>query len=185
MSGKPKYKIGSKYGMLTIISDSGKRQKGSGNVIWICECECGKHVERSSESLHNSKRLGCISSCGCYVDPMQKACGKRLAQNNIRLSRMKDALGCIDGTTMQGIKRMNLNKNNRSGYRGVSILKDGRYRAGLQLRGYCYSKEFTTLEEAIAQRQKWEKLYIDPIIKDYEEEHGTYRGKKPRKKGFN
>lgn len=53
--------IGQKFGMLTVIKDSGKRTNDRG-IIWLCKCDCGKAKEVSSKLLRNEKKP---RSCGC------------------------------------------------------------------------------------------------------------------------
>lgn len=52
-----------KFGHLIVLKDSNKRlQTGSGtNVIWICQCDCGKIIEIPGGKLQS----GHTSSCGC------------------------------------------------------------------------------------------------------------------------
>ena len=55
--------IGKKFGHLTILKDTGKRQQvGNGtNVIWQCKCDCGNIVEVTGGHLNS----GHTQSCGC------------------------------------------------------------------------------------------------------------------------
>ena len=53
--------IGTKFGRLTVIGDSGKRTS-SGNILWDCLCDCGNHRLNKKSDL----RRGCVLSCGCY-----------------------------------------------------------------------------------------------------------------------
>ena len=57
---------GEKYGRLTAIRPTEKRQNGK--VVWLCECECG------NETLVTSNRLrsGNTSSCGCLYTETRK-----------------------------------------------------------------------------------------------------------------
>lgn len=50
-----------KYGLLTVICDTGKRGRG-GDVIWLCRCDCGRTVEKTSRYLHQDIK---VHSCGC------------------------------------------------------------------------------------------------------------------------
>ena len=166
MAGKPKYKIGSKWGYLTIIEDTGKRNKG-GNVIWVCQCKCGKKVIRASDSLYECKYHKLNSSCGCMIS---KAIGKREADNPIRKEKAREGLGQIDGTTMQGIDRKTMNKNNKSGVRGVHwASRQKKWRACLELRGVQYRKDFDNKEDAIKYRKYLEEKYFEPIKERYKE----------------
>ena len=58
--GVLKNEIGSKYGKLTVISRSDKAIK-SGNIWWVCKCECGNTIIARGDRL----RSGQTSSCGC------------------------------------------------------------------------------------------------------------------------
>lgn len=52
--------IGQRVGKLTIVA---KHSEGNGNVIWLCQCECGKQVTRKTNYLRYNRRQ--IQSCGC------------------------------------------------------------------------------------------------------------------------
>lgn len=54
--------IGKKFGYLTVIKDSGKRDK-SGNALWECQCDCGNIIYVSTSNL-TRENSGTIS-CGC------------------------------------------------------------------------------------------------------------------------
>ncbi len=51
---------GNRYGLLTVIGDSGART-GNGGVIWLCRCDCGQIIAVSSDSL----RFNHKHHCGC------------------------------------------------------------------------------------------------------------------------
>lgn len=52
---------GQKFDKLTVIKDSGERDKG-GSVIWLCKCDCGNSVTRTTTVLNSNH----THSCGCY-----------------------------------------------------------------------------------------------------------------------
>lgn len=54
--------IGMKFGRITVISESNKRNK-CGHVYWDCICDCGKRKTISGSAL----RLGKTNSCGCLA----------------------------------------------------------------------------------------------------------------------
>jgi hypothetical protein len=59
---------GEKYGRLTVLEDTGKRNK-CGHVIWECLCECGNVVDVESHCLKNNN----TKSCGCLnIDRITK-----------------------------------------------------------------------------------------------------------------
>lgn len=51
---------GQKFGRLTALYPTDKRDR-SKNVVWVCQCECGKITEVGSGRL----RSGSTNSCGC------------------------------------------------------------------------------------------------------------------------
>jgi len=51
--------IGKKFGMLTVVSEFDKNK--SGNVRWLCRCDCGKESIVVGSKLRN----GHTKSCGC------------------------------------------------------------------------------------------------------------------------
>lgn len=61
-SVSPQYKdlTNQKIGMLTVISPTEYRSP-NGNVIWLCECECGRYKNVSSDRLLQHS----IFNCGC------------------------------------------------------------------------------------------------------------------------
>jgi hypothetical protein len=52
---------GQKFFRLTVIEDTGKRTRFK-NVIWLCQCSCGKFKEVPSQRLV----IGDTKSCGCW-----------------------------------------------------------------------------------------------------------------------
>lgn len=160
MAGKEKMHPGEKYGYLTIIEDTGKRNN-HGNIIWRLKCECGNEILRASDSIMQSVCGHHVISCGCKKD---KSVGKRLANDPKRIELARKSLGQIDGTTMQGIDRKNMNKNNKSGVRGVHFSqRDQKWRAGIEIRGVQYRKNFDRFEDACKYRQYLEERYFEPI----------------------
>lgn len=53
---------GEKLGKLTVIVDSGLRNK-RGSILWLCKCDCGKQVKRTGDYLRRKK----TPSCGCAI----------------------------------------------------------------------------------------------------------------------
>lgn len=59
------YLVGSRFGMLTVVKDSGKRNS-SQTVVWECVCDCGGTAERTTSVLRNvGKYRTSEASCGC------------------------------------------------------------------------------------------------------------------------
>jgi hypothetical protein len=60
MNHQVKDRTGFRYGRLTVIRFSEERK--SGGVCWVCECDCGKEIIVSANSLATGNTV----SCGCY-----------------------------------------------------------------------------------------------------------------------
>lgn len=58
-------KIGNKYGRLTVLSDSGKRNNRE--IVWECRCDCGNTHYVPGTSL----RRGSTKSCGCLKKELE------------------------------------------------------------------------------------------------------------------
>lgn len=167
MTGKPKMHVGSKYGHLTIIGDTGERNR-NGSVVWACKCDCGNVVIRSSNSIKNSMTKGHTVSCNCKRD---KDILKKFKDDPKRKELARKSLHQIDGTTLQSIGKQKMRKNNTSGYRGVGYCKRNKvWRARLYLRGVEYCKNFKKKEDAIKYRAHLEETLIKPIFDKAREE---------------
>ncbi len=51
---------GQKFGRLTALRPTGERRRGQ--IVWACQCDCGKFPHIPSYHLHS----GVTTSCGCY-----------------------------------------------------------------------------------------------------------------------
>ena len=67
--------LGQKFGKLTVIEKTDKRNSGA--IVWKCKCECGKITYVRSTSL----KSGDVKSCGCSqeIDITNKHFGKLIA----------------------------------------------------------------------------------------------------------
>ena len=55
-----KHEIGNRYGRLTVLENIGRSK--SGNVLWLCKCDCGNEIIANGSNLRN----GHTKSCGCF-----------------------------------------------------------------------------------------------------------------------
>ena len=62
--------VGQRFGRLTVIAMSQKRQNG--RILWECRCDCGNTVLAPKSSLKN----GTTQSCGCLHKEIMKAQGR-------------------------------------------------------------------------------------------------------------
>ena len=121
---------GQKFGRLEVLSEVAKRDK-RGSVIWLCQCECGNQKELSENSLVHGK----ARSCGCYAKQHRKIIYQQLHM--------------IDGTCVEILEKRKQRKDNSSGFRGIVITEQNKYKAyiGFQRKRY-YLGTFDTFEEA-------------------------------------
>ena len=91
-----------KYGMLTVISETDKRDK-YGYSYWLCLCDCGNYTEVQRKHLRTNKRP---RSCGCLV--------KKHGMYGSREYR-------IWGGIMQRCTNQNNTNYNNYGGRGISV----------------------------------------------------------------
>lgn len=177
-----KYIAGERFGMAVLVCETDKRNK-SGAVFWKMKCDCGNTFFRSTESLRQSKRRGCIVSCGCFQREISRQIGKREWWNPKRIEEARKSLGQIDGTTMQGINRLSVNRNNTTGHIGVGWDKRRqKYRARIMIRGKDIELGYyDKLDDAIKARKEGERKYFDPIREEYEEANGKYRSIEKKK----
>lgn len=63
--GRPAINIvGQRFGYLTVLSRKGTACGASKVSTWLCQCDCGKTIVRTSQGLRKA-RPGTIISCGC------------------------------------------------------------------------------------------------------------------------
>ena len=68
--------LNQKFNLLTVIEPTDQRRSG-GDVVWKCQCECGKITYASASELRNNR----IKSCGC-LKSLGEANIKSLLDNN-------------------------------------------------------------------------------------------------------
>lgn len=132
---------GKRYGRLIVVKKTGKKARSKENV-YLCKCDCGNTVEVRSGLLSQGRK----KSCGClYRDT-------RISN----MDRLNKAKKYVDGVHV-GAFDGRFNKNNTSGFKGVSK-HNGGYRAKITVKGHThYGKTRTTKEEAYKDRLKLEE----------------------------
>ena len=111
--------IGKRYGRLIVVKKTGKKARGKENV-YLCKCDCGNTVEVRSGLLSQGRK----KSCGClYRDT-------RISN----MDRLNKAKKYVDGVHV-GAFDGRFNKNNTSGFKGVSK-HNGGYRAKITVKGH-------------------------------------------------
>lgn len=140
---------GQRFGRLVVDYPTDKRDKKS-SVIWFCSCDCGQQVDVSADRL----LYGSYRSCGCL---------KKESQQTIF-----EKLHFVDGTCIEWLEKRKERSDNTSGFRGVYLMKNGTYRAGIGLRGQRFHLGvYKHFEEAVAARIAAETVLHDGFIKAY------------------
>lgn len=75
--GSYKDLTGQKFGMLTALQDTGRRNKHR-RAIWKCKCDCGKIIEVSSQNLLSFGTM----SCGCLSSSEGENIIENILKNN-------------------------------------------------------------------------------------------------------
>ena len=121
-----------------------------GSVIWACQCVCKEVAYVSADNLIS----GNTKSCGCLKD-----------KHNLN---MNTTLHFIDGTCVEWLEKRKHRSDNKSGFRGVSKIRDDRFRVTIGFKGKNYHRGyFSTLEEAIEERLKAEEELYEPFIQEF------------------
>ena len=85
---------GQKFGYLTVIKDSGKRD-ANGTVKWQCKCDCGNYHLVATTNLINGNTV----SCGCVVSYYERLIEEILKESKINYIKQKTFNGCINPET--------------------------------------------------------------------------------------
>lgn len=137
--GKAKNIQGMKFGFLTALEPTGKRDRK--DVVWICECRCGKRIELPATRLLTHNTL----SCGCILK-----------------EHMNRANRYIDNTSLrQSLDETVISTRSESGYIGVTK-KRGKWQAHITYKKKRYNLgTYTKLEDAVKARAKGKALILD------------------------
>jgi len=148
-------KPGEKYGKLTVLEPTEKRSCRA--IIWRCRCECGNIIETRSTLLKN----GQSTNCGC----VKKANDKE---------NFTKALNYVDDTCIEFLEKMDVPlKNSKSGVRGVSLIRDGRYKVELTFRKKrYYLGTFRELDDAVKARKEAE-IMVEEYLEKYHAEKAS------------
>lgn len=79
---------GTKFGKLTVLELSSKREKGE--TFYTCRCECGNQCEIRRSSLTSNK----TQSCGCIKSKGEAKISQILKQNDINFEQQKKFEDC-------------------------------------------------------------------------------------------
>lgn len=151
-----------KFGRLTAIRRTDKRDKITGSIIWECRCDCGNTIYAAANAL----QAGNTTSCGCYK--------KEVVRSNMKKNREKSY---IDGTSINAITNK-VRSDNTSGVKGIywnKRQKNWVVRIGFKGKRY-YIGAFKDLEDAKKARKEAEEKLYKPFLEEIKE--GVDDGKK-------
>lgn len=142
---------GRHFGSLTALYPTDRRDE-KGSVYWHCRCACGRETEVTADGL----AWGNYRSCGCRKEEAQEKISQQLTR--------------IDGTCVEFLEHRKYRSDNKSGFRGVFRLKDGKFRVSIGFKGERYNLgTFDTFEKAVSARLEAEHLIHDGFLKAYYE----------------
>lgn len=137
---------GKVFGRLTVRKDVGRDRFGQ--VLWECECVCGKKVIARGGDL----RSGNTKSCGCW--DIERAVATIRKQT-------------INHSNPASIKTKKLSVANTSGVRGVCPTKRGTWRAYIGHKGqHIFLGEYSRFDDAVKARKRGEEKYFTPVLEE-------------------
>lgn len=140
---------GYRIGRLTVLYATGERSY-KGSVYWHCRCDCGNEVDISEDSLMH----GGYKSCGCLQSENRK--------------KICTQLHIMDGTCIEMLEKRKYRRDNTSGFRGVTRMKNGRFRAYIGFKGKRYYIGcFEQYDEAVDARIEAEELIHGGFLQAY------------------
>ena len=150
--------INQKFGLLTVLRETGERK--SNRVVWECQCECGNLIKVSSDSLVRGYRL----SCGCLKESYGiKQIKELLTSNNFNFTTEKTFETCVFPET-QGILRFDIWVNN-----SYLVEYDGeqhyKYTINPKVKTWNNEKHFIELQKRDIFKNEWCKKNNIPLIR--------------------
>lgn len=121
------------FGRLTVLRPA---PSAGERAMWRCRCSCGRELDVAASSLTR----GLSTSCGCRNREVGEAMHDHLHyENDTCVERLREAL------RTEG--------KNKAGFRGLSLLPSGSYRAAITFRGvHYYLGVYRAFEDAVAAR---------------------------------
>lgn len=149
---------GQRFGRLTVVgpAELPKVQANGQRLGWRCRCDCGKEIVLSRKDLVSGKVL----SCGCLL-------------REASTSRLPEAVGQVDGTTLSAIRpERGANRNSKSGVKGVYWSdREGCWIAKITFRRRSITiGRFSDITRAIEARKAAEEAIFAPILAEYDKE---------------
>ena len=163
---------GERFGRLTAIYPTEKRDKSNGAVIWICKCDCGNYKEAAYSVLIS----GGVKSCGCLGKENSVKNGKIAGDNVAKVH-------CVQNTNIKNLTSK-IPKNNTSGIKGVTWCKDrNKWAAQIGFKGKNYHLgRYDKKEDAAKIRRIAEENLFTSFLDWYAENYPEQWRKMQKKK---
>lgn len=155
---------GQRFGRLTAMKPTEKRDNGY--IVWKCICDCGKETYVNSHNLIRKNTF----SCGCLNSEQAK-------DNAFKNLSEFHKENFVAGTRIDCINNNKLNKNNTTGYKGVHLRKkDGKYIAQIEFQGRRYFLgSYNTKEEAAKIRKQAEDTLYGNFLEWYKQNKEVHK----------
>lgn len=148
---------GERFGNLTVLEPTNRRDKNNGSVVWRCVCDCGSLKEATEADL----KRGAVRSCCCIARKFSRKNGKKVLTEQAKKV-------CVENTRLDNLTAAKA-KNNTSGYKGVTWDGSrGKWRAQIVFKGKAYHLgRYNTIEQAAAARKQAEEELYKPVLEKY------------------
>lgn len=142
---------GLRFGRLLVVRPTGETHRHS--RVWECRCDCGRSIEIRGSQLTGKSGT---RSCGCLHSDTAAS-----------VSPLAHAAAFQDGTHPGRIASQELQRNNRSGVRGVCWHRGaGMWVARIHFQGVSHHLGyFSNLADAAQARREAEETYFETYLK--------------------
>ena len=143
---------GQRFGRLMALYHVSKEDRAKSSY-WHCRCDCGNELDVYTGSLLH----GLTRSCGCW--------------NREQSGKMHDHMHYQDDTCVEILKRScEETGRNKSGFRGLFLMKNGKYRASITFQGKHYTLGYySSFAHAVQARLDAEEVLHMGYIKSFEQ----------------
>ena len=141
---------GRRFGRLTVLYRADREDRVK-NSYWHCRCDCGNELDVYTRSLLH----GLCQSCGCW----KKELG----------GKIQDHMHYQDDTCLEMLKRACEDTGrNKTGFRGLFQLPNGKYRASITFQGKHYDLgHYRSFDRAVQARLDAEETLHQGYIEAY------------------
>lgn len=138
-----------RFGRLVALYPTGKRDYKL-SVYWHCRCDCGNEIDITQDCLV----YGNYKSCGCLKQEYS--------------SHIYEQLHHIDGTCVEWLAYRKSRNDNKSGFRGVYIRKNGLYYVSIGFKKKrFYLGQYKNYNVAVEIRKEAEEVLHDQFVEAY------------------